>query len=311
MKFSTPKTLSEIASMIGAEKYVGPADFPVTGINEIHSVAPGDIVFVDHPKYYDKALRSAATIVLIDKDVECPEGKALIISDDPFRDFNKITKAFCPFVPATAMIAPDAKIGKGTVVQPGVFIGNNVEIGEDCVLHAGVIVCDGTRIGNRVILNPGAIIGGDAFYYKHRPEGYDRLLSSGNVEIGDDVEIGSACTIDRGVSAPTTIGAGTKIDNHVHVGHDTIIGKECLIAAQCGIAGCNIIEDKVTIWGQVGMTSGITIGTGAVILAQSGVSKSLEAGKTYFGYPAEEAEKLYKREAFYRLLPSLLKKKGF
>ena len=125
------------------------------------------------------------------------------------------------------------------------------------------------------------------------------------------MEIGSACTIDRGVSAPTTIGAGTKIDNHVHVGHDTVIGKECLIAAQCGIAGCNIIEDKVTIWGQVGMTSGITIGTGAVILAQSGVSKSLDAGKTYFGYPAEEAEKLYKREAFYRLLPSLLKKKGF
>ena len=59
------------------------------------------------------------------------------------------------------------------------------------------------------------------------------------------------------------------------------------------------------------MTSGVTIGSGAVILAQSGVSKSLEGGKTYFGYPAEEAEKLYKREAFFRLLPALLKKKGF
>lgn len=311
MKFSTPKTLSEIAAMIGAEKYVGPADFPVTGINEIHSVTHGDIVFVDHPKYYDKALRSAASVVLIDKDVECPEGKALIVTDDPFRDFNKITRTFCPFVPSTAMIAPDAKIGRGTLIQLGVFIGNDVEIGQDCVLHAGVIVCDGTRIGDRVIVNPGTVIGGDAFYYKHRPQGYDRLLSSGNVVIRDDVEIGSLCTIDRGVSAPTTIGEGTKIDNHVHIGHDTVIGKECLIAAQCGIAGCNIIEDKVTIWGQVGMTSGVTIGTGAVILAQSGVSKSLEGGKTYFGYPAEEAEKLYKREAFFRLLPALLKKKGF
>ena len=128
--------------------------------------------------------------------------------------------------------------------------------------------------------------------------------------IEDDVELGSLCTIDRGVSSPTTIGRGTKIDNQVHVGHDTVIGRECLIAAQCGIAGCNNIGDKVTLWGQVGMTSGITIGEGAVVLAQSGVSKSLEAGKTYFGYPAEEADKLYKRMAFLRLLPSMLKKFG-
>ena len=209
------------------------------------------------------------------------------------------------------MVAPDAKIGRGTVIQPGVFIGNNVEIGQDCVLHAGVIVCDGTRIGNRVIVNPGAVIGGDAFYYKHRPEGYDRLLSSGHTVLEDDVEIGSLCTIDRGVSAPTTIGAGTKMDNHGHVGHDTVIGKECLIAAQCGISGCVVIEDKVTIWGQVGIASGLRIGSGAVILAQSGVSKSLEGGKTYFGYPAEEATKLYKREAYLRMLPAELKKKGF
>ena len=129
--------------------------------------------------------------------------------------------------------------------------------------------------------------------------------------IEDDVEIGAGCTIARGVSSSTRIGAGTKIDNHVHVGHDTLIGRECLIAAQCGIAGCNVIEDHVTIWGQVGMTSGITIGRGAVILAQSGVSKSLEGGKTYFGYPAQEADKLYRREAFLRLLPGMLKKIGF
>lgn len=309
MKFASVKTLSQIASLIGS-RYVGPADFPVHGANEIHRVEHGDIVFVDHPKYYDKALSSAATVVLINKDVECPEGKALLISDDPFRDFNKITSAFAPFKTASAMVAADAKIGEGTVIQPGVFIGNDVVIGRDCMIHASAVICDGTRIGDRVVVNAGTVIGGEAFYYKHRPEGYDRLLSSGNVVVEDDVELGSLCTIDRGVSSPTTIGRGTKIDNQVHVGHDTVIGRECLIAAQCGIAGCNNIGDKVTLWGQVGMTSGITIGEGAVVLAQSGVSKSLEAGKTYFGYPAEEADKLYKRMAFLRLLPSMLKKFG-
>ena len=96
MKFPRTHSLSEIASIIGTE-YVGDPDFPVQGINEIHVVEPGDIVFVDHPKYYDKALNSMATVILINKEVECPENKALLISDDPFRDFNRITKHFRPF----------------------------------------------------------------------------------------------------------------------------------------------------------------------------------------------------------------------
>ena len=91
MKFIKTHTLKEIASIIECE-YVGDANFSVYGMNEIHVVTPGDIVFVDHPKYYDKALESAATIVLINKEVECPSGKALLISDDPFRDFNTLTK---------------------------------------------------------------------------------------------------------------------------------------------------------------------------------------------------------------------------
>ena len=89
MKFKSVQTLEQVADLINA-KYVGDSQFKITGINEIHVVEPGDIVFVDHPKYYDKALNSAATAILINKEVDCPEGKALLISDDPFRDFNKI-----------------------------------------------------------------------------------------------------------------------------------------------------------------------------------------------------------------------------
>jgi UDP-3-O-[3-hydroxymyristoyl] glucosamine N-acyltransferase len=77
MKFNKTYTLKQIAEIIKSN-YVGSDDFPVYGMNEIHVVTPGDIVFVDHPKYYDKALQSAATIVLINKEVTCPEGKALL-----------------------------------------------------------------------------------------------------------------------------------------------------------------------------------------------------------------------------------------
>ena len=307
MKFGAQQKLEDIAQILDCE-YVGDANFPVLGMNEIHVVQPGDIVFVDHPKYYDKALRSLATVILINKKVDCPKGKALLISDDPFRDFNKLTNHFNPFEPARASIADNAVIGRHTIIQPNVFIGNNVQIGNDCLIHSNVCIYDNTVIGNNVTIHSGTVLGADAFYYKNRPENYDRLISGGNVIIKDNVDIGALCTIDRGVSASTIIGEGTKLDNQVHVGHDSVIGRRCLIASQVGIAGCVLIEDMVTIWGQVGITSGITIGEKAVISAQSGVSKSLPGHKSYFGTPADEFRKKYKEIASIRLIPDIIDK---
>ncbi|GAA4073040.1 UDP-3-O-(3-hydroxymyristoyl)glucosamine N-acyltransferase [Flavobacterium cheonanense] len=306
MKFSKTHTLKEIAEIIGCQ-YVGADDFPVYGMNEIHVVTSGDIVFVDHPKYYDKALQSAATIVLINKEVECPLGKALLISDDPFRDFNKLTNHFRPFTFANVSISNSAIVGDGTVIQPNCFIGHNVQIGKNCIIHSNVSIYDNCIIGDNVIIQAGTILGADAFYYKKRPEGFDQLLSGGRVVIENNVGIGALCTIDKGVTGDTTIGEGTKIDNQVHVGHDTVIGKKCLIAAQTGIAGCVIIEDEVTLWGQVGTTSGITIGAKAVVLGQTGVTKSIEGGKSYFGTPIEESREKLKQLANIKRIPEIIK----
>ncbi len=307
MKFPKPHTLDQIAGIINS-KFVGDKDFPVLGMNEIHVVTEGDIVFVDHPKYYDKALESTATIVLINKEVDCPKGKALLISDDPFRDFNKLTNHFKPFVSSNKSISTTAKIGKGTVIQPNCFIGNDVVIGKNCTIHSNVSIYDGTIIGDNVIIHANTVLGASAFYYKKRPEGFDQLLSGGNVVIENNVDIGASCTIDKGVTASTTIKEGTKIDNLVQVGHDTIIGKKCLIASQVGIAGCVVVEDEVTIWGQVGITSGVTIGTKAVISAKAGVSKSLEGNKSYFGIPADDFRSKYKEIAAIKKIPEILEK---
>ena len=307
MKFPKSHSLQEIANLLNC-KFIGDKDFQVLGMNEIHVVEPGDIVFVDHPKYYDKALQSAATIVLINKEVECPEGKALLISDDPFRDFNILTRHFKPFQFANVAIAPSAEIGEGTVIQPNSFVGNHVKIGKNCLIHSNVSIYDYTVIGDNVIIHAGTILGADAFYYKKRPEGFDQLVSGGRVVIEDNVGIGALCTIDKGVTGDTTIGAGSKLDNQVHVGHDTVIGKKCLIASQTGIAGCVIIEDEVTLWGQVGTTSGITIGAKAVVMGQTGVTKSVEGGKSYFGTPIEESREKLKQLANIKKIPEILNK---
>ena len=307
MKFNQKHTLEQIATIISSE-FVGDPEFPVIGMNEIHVVTPGDIVFVDHPKYYDKALNSAATVILINKEVDCPEGKALLISDDPFRDFNKLTRYFRPFRKAEISQSASAEIGTNTIIQPNVFIGNNVKIGNDCVIHSNVSLYDNTVIRNNVTIHAGSVLGGDAFYYKKRPEGYDKLISGGRVVIEDNVDIGANCTIDKGVTGDTIIGKGTKLDNLIQVGHDTVIGKNCLIASQTGIAGAVIIEDDVTVWGQVGMRSGIVVKKGGVMMGKAGITKSTEENKIYTGNPAMESRAKLKELALLRQLPKLMDK---
>lgn len=307
MKLPRPYTLSEIANLLQCE-YKGDKDQLITGFNEIHRVEPGDIVFVDHPKYYDRALQSPATVILINKKIDVPKGKGLLISDDPFRDFNKLTRFFNPTTYNTTPVSDKASIGEGTIIEPYVTIGERVIIGKNCVIHSGVRILNDTTVGDNVIIQANTVIGSHAFYYKKRPEGYDRLLSGGGVLIEDDVEIGAGCTIDRGVTATTHIGRGTKIDNQVQIGHDTIIGKHCLIASHVGIAGCVDIGDEVILWGQVGIASGLKIGSKAVLLGQSGVTKDLEGGKTYFGSPAEDARKKYRELASIRVLPEIIER---
>lgn len=307
MKFPKPHSLKEIALLLNC-KFDGEENSQIFGMNEIHVVEPGDIVFVDHPKYYDKALNSSATTILINKNVTCPEGKSLLISDDPFRDFNKLAQYFHPFIAANSPIAPTAKIGENTIIQPNCFIGNHVTIGKNCLIHSNVSIYDHTTIGDNVIIHAGTVIGADAFYYQKRNGIYERLVSSGLVIINDDVEIGAVCTIDKGVTGNTMIGNGTKIDDQVHIGHDTMIGKNCLIAAQTGISGCVTIEDDVTIWGQVGIVSGIKIGPQAIIMSQTGVTKSIEGGKRYFGMPAQELNLRLKQLAYIKKLPELFRK---
>ena len=310
MKFNKSVELKWLSEYVGAT-IIGDSSILATGINEIHRVEDGDISFVDLEKYYDKVLSSKATIILIDKEVECPKGKALLLHPDPCGAFIKICAFFKPFVPATKMISDSAIIGEGTVIQPGVFVGNNVVIGKNCIIHPHVSIYDNCIIGNNVNIQSNTVIGGDAFYFKRRPNNeilYDKMHPSGRTIIEDDVEIGCNCTIDAGVTGDTTIGRGTKLDNQIHIGHDTIIGKNCLFAAQVGIAGAVNIEDNVVMYGQVGVSKDLTIGANTLVLAKSGVPKSLPAGKVWFGIPVLEAKEKMEELVWAKRIPQLWEK---
>ncbi len=310
MKFDNPVPLTTIAQLIGAE-VVGNNNGNATGINEIHKVEEGDLVFVDYPKYYDKCINSAATFIIINKKTDCPEGKSLLIVDEPFEAYLKIVNFYRPFAPSMKMISDTSLVGEGSVIMPGAYIGNHVRIGKNCVIHPNVVILDHCCIGDDVVIQAGTVIGSDAFYYNkktNRDVHYRKMTSIGRVLIENGVEIGANCSIDRGVSHDTIIGAGTKMDNLIHIGHDTVVGKNCLFAGQVGIAGATIIEDNVILWGQVGVSKTLTIGKDAIVYAQSGVKDSIAGGKVYFGSPVEDAREKMKEFVWIKRIPQLWEK---
>ena len=302
MKFPTPIPVTEIAQRINAE-LIGNEQLIATGINEIHQVEPGDITFVDVKKYFARSLKSAASIIILNERVDAPEGKALLLCDDPFRAYNNLVLSCRPYEPLTRPVHPTAKIDPSSVIEPNVVIGPHVVIGKDCHIMANVTIAEHTLIGDRVVIQPGTIIGTEAFYFKRHEDGYEKWRSGGRVILEDEVDIGAGCTINKGVSGDTVIGAGSKLDCQVHIGHDVRLGKKCLLAAQVGIGGNTVVEDEVVMFGQAGVAQNLRIGKKAVISAKAGVSKDLDGGKLYFGLPASEARSKYRELAALRHLP--------
>ncbi len=309
MKFPQPIPVLKLAQHFGARQIIGDATLVATGINEIHKVEPGDIAFSDVKKYFEKTLKSAATVILLNEPTECPPGKVILVVENPFEAYDSLVREYRPFEPLTVPVSHRAEIHPTTIIEPGVVIAANVRIGAHCYIQANAYIGEHTVIGDHVIIGPNAVIGSDAFYFKKLSDGsFKKWRSGGRVVIEDNVDIGAGCTINKGVSGDTVIGAGSKLDCLIHVGHGAVIGKNCLLAAQVGIGGKTVIEDNVVLYGQVGIAQALHIGKGAVVSAKSGVSKSLEGGKVYFGIPADEAREKYKELAALRQLPEMLKK---
>ena len=310
MRFPSPVSLQFISELIHGS-IVGDASLCATGINEIHKVEKGDLVFVDHPKYYDKCINSEASFIIINKQVDVPEGKALLVVENPFDAYSTIVQHFRPFEPSNQMISASSFVGENSFIYPNVFIGNHVTIGRNTIIYPNVTIMDHCIIGDNVVIQSGSVIGSNGFYYntkKNREVWYKKMPDCGRVIIEDDVEIGACCTIDRGVSHDTILGKGTKLDNQVHIGHDTVVGKNCLMAAQVAIAGAATLKDGVTLWGQVGVNKTLTIGENAVIFAQSGVGGDVEGNKVYFGTPIQEAKTKQRELVWVKRIPELWEK---
>jgi UDP-3-O-[3-hydroxymyristoyl] glucosamine N-acyltransferase len=316
-----PLSLARVVEITGG-KADATADLRVADVAALDSAGPGQLSYCESVKFKLALERTRASVVLVAPALapSVPAGVQAVVCDRPALGFAKVATALYPaavFIwredrPPVHAIAPSARVGEGTVIAPGVFLGEGVEIGDDCVVGPGVVIGRGVQIGRKALLGPhvsishaligdrciihaGTRIGQDGFGFVGGPAGHFKIPQLGRVIIQDDVEIGANVAIDRGALGDTTIGEGSKIDNLIQIGHNNRFGRRTIIAAQVGFSGSCEIGDYVVFGGQAGVADHVKIGAGAIVAARAGVTRTLEGGKIFGGFPARPVEQ-WRRE---------------
>ena len=312
-------TLREIAAYVDG-KVIGEPDINVSGVSEIQNSLPGTITFLGNPKYKQFLTETQAEAIFV-RNEDHLNGKNGIVVSNPQLAMARTLRLFFPqtsfepsihesavidstasvgknvFIDAGVVIKSGASIGDNAIIGANVVIGNGAAIGTHCSLKPNVTIYHNVIIGDNCIIHSGTAIGCDGFGYVTENNIHEKIPQTGNVVIGNDIEIGSNCAIDRATIGVTSIGDMTKIDNLVHIAHNVKVGKGCLITAGFAVAGSTEIGDYCTFAGQVGIAPHVKIGSNSVFAAKSGVTKSLEGGKVYAGFPAREIREHNKREA--------------
>ncbi len=322
---------SELAALVNG-RFEGRDDPDLTGVAPLDRAGPTDLSLLAHPRYAAYLARSRAGAVLVEESLadRFDAGAPAIIVRNVHGAMTRILPRLYPESPpapgvhATAIVAPDARIGADVTIGPyahigaGAVVGARVRIGAHCEVGAGCALADdavlfphvtlypGVRIGARSIVHSGARLGVDGFGYAWDGTAHRKVPQVGGCVIGQDVEIGANVTIDRGSIGNTEIGDDVKIDNLVHIGHNVRVGAHTIIIAQVGIAGSSTIGAGVTLAGQVGIAGHVTIGDRATVAAQGGVFGDLDGGVTYSGYPARPHRETLRAQAALFRLPRLM-----
>lgn len=311
-------TLADVVRISGGEAVRGDAGVGIGRIAPLDQAGPGDLSFLDNPRYVEAFRLTQASIVICGAAhvADAPAGAAVVVARQPYRAMALVMQALFPDafrlkgpygdagISPAATVHPTARLEEGVTVEPGAVIGARAEIGSGTVVSANAVIGRDVRIGrdgyvgagvtlqhaligNRVVIHPGARIGQDGFGFAMGPGGHLKVPQIGRVVIQDDVELGANVTIDRGSNRDTVVGEGTKIDNGVQIGHNVEIGRHCVLVAQVGISGSTQLSDFVVIGGHSGVAGHVKLGPGAQLGGGSMLKDDMPAGARWIGSPAQ------------------------
>jgi UDP-3-O-[3-hydroxymyristoyl] glucosamine N-acyltransferase len=323
-------TAQQVVETVGG-KLIGDANTVINGASSPENAKQNQVTFLGSKKYLPRLEKSQAGLILINEDMEkeIGEGFNYVVCDNVDVAFSQILMFFAPepityapgihpsavvdesvkigqgvYVGANVVIEANSEIGDGTVIGAGSFVGQEVKIGQANQIAPNVTIMHRCVIGHKNIIHSGVVIGADGFGFVPGPQGLVKVAQTGIVQIDSDVEIGANTTIDRARFEKTWIKSNVKIDDQVMVAHNVEIGESTVLVAQSGIAGSAKLGRGVILGGCAGINGHISIGDGVKIAGTSGVAKSVGAGQTVVGTPAEG-----QREFMYRYsLPKKVKR---
>ena len=171
---------------------------------------------------------------------------------------------------SSAVIHPDAKIGRGTIVGPYAVIDEHVDIGADCSIGAHAVIHPYTRMGTGSRVHSGAVIG----------DWPQDMAFSGVVS---HVDIGAGCVFREGVTVHrgTKEGTVTRIGDRCylmansHVAHNCVLGSDVIMANGVLLGGYVEIGDRAFLSGNCVVHQFIRIGRLAMMSGLSALSKDL------------------------------------
>jgi len=297
-------TSGDLVKQLGGE-LIGDSDILIDSVASLASSNQNSISFFNNPKYLDLLKITKAAIVIIrSESLELRKGP-VIISNNPYLYFAKVSRLLNPSkvlkkeIHKSAIIHPTCKLGQDIFIGPNVVIEENVSIGDGVSIHAGAIIESDNIIGNNSIIHPnvviktnsiigkyctiyaGCVIGSDGFGYAKDHDKWLAIPQIGKVILGDNVDIGSNSTIDRGALDDTIISSGVKIDNLVQIGHNCVIGENTIIAGCAGIAGSAKIGKNCAIGGAAMILGHLSITDNVTISPGSMITRSIKKSGTY------------------------------
>jgi len=296
--------LSQICQEINIE--FSEQDTNITGLHTLSEANSSQISFFSDKKHLDSLATTKAAAVFVSATYAplLPSSTIAIVTDEAYLKLAETSKFFAhkvsttgeePNIGTVCHIDTKASFGKGVVlgnsvtVMAGAYIGDNVIIGSNTLIYPNVTIYHGSVIGENCIIHAGTVIGSDGYGFAHTKQGeHVKIYQNGNAIIEDDVEIGANCVIDRAVFGSTYIRKGSKLDNLIQIGHNCDVGEHSLMAGQSGMAGSTITGRNLVMGGQSACAGHINLADFVTIAGKSGVTKSLEGGKTYAGFPAIE-----------------------
>lgn len=299
-------------------------DIDIDGINTLIEATSTQISFFTDSKYTSQLSDTKAAAVLIDaKHAKLlPSSTIALITDEAYLKLAYASKFFSYKIMTNGTrpnlgegcdidkhvhFGNNVTLGNKVTVMAGCYLGDNVVVGNDTLLNPNVTLYHGTQVGERCNIHAGTVVGCDGYGFAHTKQGeHVKIYQNGNVVVENDVEIGANCTVDRAVFGTTYIRQGTKLDNLIQIGHNCDIGEHTLLAAQVGLAGSTTLGRNVVMGGQSASAGHLEIGAFSQIAGKGGVTKSLEGGKTYAGFPAIEHRMWLKMQA---KIAGLLKRK--